>query len=429
MKHITKPQLHELLIYTALWLVIFTALPAGVYLKTAGNEVMTFRWTDVYKLWYDTLPFFILFLIHNFWLAPRLLLKKKTLCYVLSLVGLLAIFQLTQNWSDRARNKGFDMPARTERHEPPRGRQEQPFRTGQEMPPQAKQGTTPPEMGNFPSPEEEKFNSPQDQGKPGHKPKQAKPNRNGPKEPPGVPARQMQQPQPLFLDPDMLRFIIALLMIGFNIGIKLLFKSQQDEKILNELERHNLQRELEYLKYQINPHFFMNTLNNIHALVDIDAEKAKYTILELSKLMRYLLYEGAKRTVTLSREIEFLKHYITLMSLRYTDKVKIQTDIPEEVPEIQIPPLLFITFVENAFKHGISYQSESFICLSLKLEEKQIIFHCINSNQPSNQDPHSGIGLENMKKRLKLLYGDNFHLSIEADPKTYKVLLEIPVKI
>ena len=66
MKHITKPQLHELLIYTALWLVIFTALPAGVYLKTAGNEVMTFRWTDVYKLWYDTLPFFILFLIHNF---------------------------------------------------------------------------------------------------------------------------------------------------------------------------------------------------------------------------------------------------------------------------------------------------------------------------------------------------------------------------
>ena len=118
------------------------------------------------------------------------------------------------------------------------------------------------------------------------------------------------------------------------------------------LEKENLNQQLEYLKYQINPHFFMNTLNNIHALVDIDPEKAKTTIVELSKMMRYLLYEGNNSLIPLHREVEFLRNYITLMKLRYTDKVKIDTDIPVSLPDRRLPPLLLITFVENAFKHG-----------------------------------------------------------------------------
>lgn len=111
----------------------------------------------------------------------------------------------------------------------------------------------------------------------------------------------------------------------------------------------------------------MNTLNNIHALVDMDAGKAKRTIVELSKLMRYVLYEASNRTILLSREIQFLDNYIALMKLRYTGRVRIECCMPDEVPEVQIPPLLFISFVENAFKHGVSYQEESFIrflCLS-----------------------------------------------------------------
>jgi LytS/YehU family sensor histidine kinase len=100
-------------------------------------------------------------------------------------------------------------------------------------------------------------------------------------------------------------FILSILIVGFNIAVKLMFKSLRDEEMMKELERHNLQSELEYLKYQINPHFFMNTLNNIHALVDLDSEKAKTSILELSKMMRYVLYESSNKTVSLSREIKF----------------------------------------------------------------------------------------------------------------------------
>ena len=116
----------------------------------------------------------------------------------------------------------------------------------------------------------------------------------------------------------------------------------RDEEALKELEHQHLQSELQYLKYQINPHFFMNTLNNIHALVDMDAGKAKRTIVELSKLMRYVLYEASNRTILLSREIQFLDNYIALMKLRYTGRVRIECCMPDEVPEVQIPPLLFL---------------------------------------------------------------------------------------
>ena len=171
----------------------------------------------------------------------------------------------------------------------------------------------------------------------------------------------------------------------------------------------------------------MNTLNNIHALVDIDPEQAKNTIVELSKLMRYVLYDGSRPTIPLSKETEFLKHYIGLMRLRYSDSVRIKVDIPDETPDVQVPPLLFVSFVENAFKHGISYQSESFIMVSLNVREGYISFSCINSKHETNQDPHSGIGLENTRKRLRLLYQENYTFNINENAKTYEVLLKIPV--
>lgn len=133
-----------------------------------------------------------------------------------------------------------------------------------------------------------------------------------------------------------------------NLGVMLFFKSNKDEAELQLLEKQNLQQQLEYLKYQINPHFFMNTLNNIHALVDIDPEEAKTTIVELSKMMRYILYEGNKPIIPLQREIQFLENYITLMKLRYTNKVKITLNIEKNIPDYGVPPLMLITFVENA---------------------------------------------------------------------------------
>ena len=200
-----------------------------------------------------------------------------------------------------------------------------------------------------------------------------------------------------------------------------------DEEALKELEHQHLQSELQYLKYQINPHFFMNTLNNIHALVDMDAGKAKRTIVELSKLMRYVLYEASNRTILLSREIQFLDNYIALMKLRYTGRVRIECCMPDEVPEVQIPPLLFISFVENAFKHGVSYQEESFIRFFMSVEDGRLAFRCSNSNHGRSVEQHHGIGLENIRKRLRLLFGQDYTLSINERDDSFNVLLIIPL--
>jgi len=223
-------------------------------------------------------------------------------------------------------------------------------------------------------------------------------------------------------------FVIAVLMIGFNIAIKLLFQSIRDEEKMKELERERLSSELQYLRYQINPHFFMNTLNNIHALVDIDSNKAKTSIIELSKLMRYVLYEASNQTISLSREIQFINNYIMLMKLRFTDKVHLDVDVPSQVPEVQIPPLLFISFLENAFKHGVSYQKESRISVQIQLNEnKTLTFRCLNTNYGKTDEQHHGIGLENIRRRLDLLYDSKYTLTINTDKDKFDVLLIIPL--
>jgi len=216
-------------------------------------------------------------------------------------------------------------------------------------------------------------------------------------------------------------------MMGMNLGIKLYFRQREDQKRMGELEKQNLEQQLEYLKYQINPHFFMNTLNNIHALVDIDPEMAKQTILELSKMMRFVLYEGNKAGVPLDRDISFLQNYITLMKLRYTDKVRINVTTPENLPNKEVPPLLFITFVENAFKHGVSYRQESYIDIGIDVSDGRLQFTCTNSRIPKEDDKHGGVGLRNVKQRLDLIYGENYTLDIEDKPDMYKVNLTIPL--
>jgi LytS/YehU family sensor histidine kinase len=225
---------------------------------------------------------------------------------------------------------------------------------------------------------------------------------------------------------DLISIIILILMLGMNLAIKLYFRQQGDREKMKRLEKQNLEQQLEYLKYQINPHFFMNTLNNIHALVDIDPEKAKTTILELSKMMRFVLYEGNKQRVPLDREIAFLLNYIKLMKLRYTDKVRITISTPESVPSKDIPPLLFITFVENAFKHGVSYQQESFIDIHIEAGT-HLLFVCHNSRIPKEEDKHGGVGLKNVKQRLDLIYGHNYTLDISDEPEQYTVKLTIPL--
>ena len=237
---------------------------------------------------------------------------------------------------------------------------------------------------------------------------------------------------------DIISIVIAILMCGMNLGMKFYFKNRDDQKKLLRLQKENLEQQLEYLKYQINPHFFMNTLNNIHALIDIDAEKAKTTIIELSRMMRFILYEGDKKGVPLTREFDFIRNYITLMQLRFTDKVKIQVSLPQQAPDRMVPPLMLITFIENAFKHGISYQHESFIDVKVGIEGTKLRFTCRNSKADKpNQERlrvgeqssgmEGGVGLTNVKQRLNLLYDNNFTLNIQDEPDIYNVELTIPI--
>lgn len=235
-------------------------------------------------------------------------------------------------------------------------------------------------------------------------------------------------PRPIPASPEnLIRVMIALTMCGANIGIKFYFKAQRDEAQLMARERQDLKKELEFLTYQINPHFFMNTLNNIHALIDIDPEKAKNTVIELSRMMRYALYEGGAEAVPLQKELDFLTHYITLMRLRYIDNVDIQTDFSDATDDAKVPPLLLVTFVENAFKHGISYRSASYIHINVKTEDGRLIFKCVNS-VPEKRTAHKpGIGLENVRKRLRLIYNTGFELIINNNGTAFSVLLTIPI--
>ena len=218
--------------------------------------------------------------------------------------------------------------------------------------------------------------------------------------------------------------------MGMNLGVKLYFMSHRDLERQKIIDKKNLEQQMEYPKYQVNPHFFMNTLNNIHALVDIDPERAKTTIVELSKMMRHILYDGGKKLIPLSREVEFLNLYVQLMRLRYSNKVHINVELPQQLPELKLPPLMLIIFVENAFKHGISYREESFINISAEVENKRLLFGCRNSKptQPQKSNEKGGMGLQNVRQRLELLYEDDYTLSINDAEKTYEVKLDIPMQ-
>jgi LytS/YehU family sensor histidine kinase len=174
----------------------------------------------------------------------------------------------------------------------------------------------------------------------------------------------------------------------------------------------------------------MNTLNNIHTLVEMDSEKAQDAIERLSTLMRYLLYDSAQNTIELKKEIEFIHSFISLMQLRHSDELEIKILIPDLVPDIKIPPMLFISLLENAFKHGVSYPVKSYVYLEMQIHKNTLSCNIKNSKHKTatNQyDEYSGIGLENIKKSLKLLYEQDFSLNISDKEHEFEVNLIIPV--
>ena len=182
-----------------------------------------------------------------------------------------------------------------------------------------------------------------------------------------------------------------------------------DQK-LKEVEAERATAELRNLRSQINPHFLLNTLNNIYALTAFDTPKAQQAIQELSKMLRHILYDYQQPKVALSDEVEFLQNYVNLMRIRLSDSVdvKFQTFIAN--PQLEVAPMVFISLVENAFKHGVSPSEPSFIHIQIESADNQIVCDIQNSNHPKTASDHSGhgIGLQQVQRRLELTYPDHY---------------------
>ena len=398
----------EHLIYTSIWLMLYLSPLASLYMRMSSNPNIAFSWHEILNAWAFNTIWLVLMLIHNFLLLPVLIIKRRTWQYlVLSLALLISctfVSYLARPGGPHSHKKrklmemndrNYYICGKSDIYEAPGLCQKMEH-----------------------DPKEDMCRKPIHGGKPFPKP------RYNPEE------LRPINPIPMLGPGEAVAFFGGLMLMGMNLGVKLYFKTQEDREQRERLEKQDLERQLEYLRYQVNPHFFMNTLNNIHALVDINPERAKTTIVELSKMMRYILYEGDKKLIPVQREALFLKNYIELMRLRYSSRVSINLDIPEMMPDVMLPPLLLIIFVENAFKHGVSYAAPSFIDIKVTVTQEMLQFKCRNSRQeqkPDEKKKKGGVGLANARRRLDLLFHDKYSLEIKENDKEYDVQLEIPL--
>lgn len=362
----------ELIAYTVIWVAIF-CIP--FYLYRTQNLI---NWDKVLADWVRLVSFLIIFVLNSYLFVPKLLFKKKYFFYVscIALVILLIISTNVLLSQFLAPVQPLYMP---------------PMDLGPGMPPMELGSKMPAPMGY---------------------------------KAPTLP--EQKSIYMIFAD----NLIIAILVVAAGTAVKMISKWLNEEGLRKDLEKEQLKTELALLRNQVSPHFFMNTLNNIHALVDINTETAKNAIIRLSTLMRYLLYDTAKGKTTLKKEIDFIESYISLMELRYSNKVKITLDLPKQIPEVEIHPMLFVSFLENAFKHGVSYQSASYVNCKLEFQDENLLFTLRNSKHRVKVDVdkrYSGIGLANIRKSLDLLYHKDYILDIKESNKEFEVQLTLPI--
>lgn len=330
-----------------------------------------FEWRDIFKPLETIVPLFIIFLINRFLLVPFLLFKNKSLYYLASVAGLILVFTVGSFFITKEANNRRpppDIKMQVRKPLPDQRRSENQF-----LPPDEQNRRRPiPPYGNL--------------------------------------------------------LVFSFLMIGFDTGLRVSFRLSKTEKEKATLEMENIGTQLAFLRNQVSPHFFMNTLNNIHSLIDIDQGEAKESIIRLSKLMRHLLYDSEIDKIPIQKEIDFITNYVDLMKLRYSEKVKINLLLPSVLPDKSIPPLLFTSYIENAFKHGVSYQTDSFIVIAVLCKPDKLIFEVKNSKAPRDvEDESRGIGIENSRKRLDLIYGKDYSLDIKDLAESYEVKLSIPL--
>lgn len=207
-----------------------------------------------------------------------------------------------------------------------------------------------------------------------------------------------------------------LLVLGISTSLTLLQKWQTDATLRLSLEQAKTASELSFLKAQINPHFFFNTLNNIYALTLLDVETAREALHRLSRMMRYVLYDTQTSTTMLSKELAFVGDYIQLMQLRLTDKVTVTLNSPAPLLDRPIAPMLLLPFVENAFKHGVSALQPSQIQITIQQRQNQLVMDVRNTlfaDKTPSLETGNGIGLTNTRRRLDLLYPNQYALEID----------------
>lgn len=363
--------------YIAMWLLLFSTPMLILIIHASSRSNLDIDWWTIIHIEETLGLYFVAFLVHNFLLAPMLLYKQQTGRYLCSVLILVVAFIALQSWIRPIMHEQKRHRPRTEIPMPPRVNKADDFRDDRPRP-------------------------------------------------------QFKEPRPLIGPAELTNTLAVIFLMGMNLGVKLLYKTEEDRNRMQHLEKENLKQRLNYLRYQISPHFFMNTLNNIHALVDIDPEKAKKSIVELSKLMRHILYDGDTNISPLSDEVQFLQNYIALMKMRFTDMVKVNTDFPAMTSQKGIAPLILAIFAENAFKHGVSYKSPSNIDITLRCHNNEfILFTCKNSKRKDGakeKELTGGIGLGNVKNRLELIYGDRYHIDIKDTEDSYKVRLLLPLE-
>lgn len=224
-----------------------------------------------------------------------------------------------------------------------------------------------------------------------------------------------------------------LYVVGFTMAIKLGIDWMKSTRKTKELENKSLEAELSYLRSQLHPHFFFNTLNNLYALTLAKSNEAPETVLKLSDLMSYIIYKGKSKYVSLMSEINHIQDYLDLEKLRYGKKLDVDITITESIEDKYIPPLLLLPFLENAFKHGGMVDRKLPISISIEVNELTLIFTVKNhlkgvyDKESKINGESQGIGIKNTLRRLDILYSNTYSLKVDEENNEHKIILSVPV--
>lgn len=220
-----------------------------------------------------------------------------------------------------------------------------------------------------------------------------------------------------------------LYIIGLVSAIKFTIDFIRERNKNDQLLKLQYETELNYLKAQIQPHFFFNTLNNLYALTIQKSKKAPGVVLKLSEIMQYVIYDVSKKKIPLLKEVNYIQNYIELEKMRHEDLVESDILITGDVDDVEVPPLLFLPFIENCFKHGLKDGKKIFLKIHFKKQGNRLHFKLKNNFSPVHiTNTKKGIGIINTKRRLELLYDNEFKLKARPVENQYKVILKIPLK-